>query len=144
MDFLKKCFPVSFMPTFTKSGGWFAFGIILHIVGGMILDSLIALLIVVQAAILSPLSFITFGLTGILSIILDVVLGLTAFGVWLYSIAGLVILILVFAKVIKVDSVEEVSTEAVETPVAEAEVAETPAVEVEAAETPTEETKDAE
>lgn len=95
MNVLKKIFPVSFMPTFLKSGGSLALGILLHIAAGIVYGIVAAILaILVLPLALSPL-------------------------VGLYLAAGIVIMILVFAKVIKVDEAEAVGAPAAETTDAE-------------------------
>ena len=106
MNVLKKIFPVSFMPTFLKSGGYLALGILLHFAAGIVCAPICAILaFTIIGAIVGPL-------------------------VGLYLTAGIVIMILVFAKVIKVDEAE-----AVEAPAAEAPAAEAPAAEAKAEET---------
>ena len=94
MDTLKKIFPVSFMPKFTKD------------VSGLI----IGILIYFGIGVAYPL------VCGILAIVgIGFLLGLLGPIVGLYNMAGIVILILVFAKVIKDETAEVVETTAEET-----------------------------
>lgn len=79
MDILKKIFPLSW--AFTKDVANFIIGILIYVVGGAIAGAIIGLL----AAI--PVIGIIFGLVGSL--------------IGIYSLAGIVIQILVFTKVLK-------------------------------------------
>ena len=87
MNVLKKIFPVSFLPTFTKSVGSLILGILLHIAAGIVCAPISAVLaLTIIGGIVGPL-------------------------VGLYLTAGIVILILVFAKVIKVEETAEAPAE---------------------------------
>jgi len=79
MDILKKIFPLSW--AFTKDVANLIIGILIYVVGGAIAGAIIGLL----AAI--PVIGIIFGLVGSL--------------IGIYSLAGIVIQILVFTKVLK-------------------------------------------
>ena len=88
MNFLKKFFPLSFkMAKDTKSFIW---GIVIYVVAPMIMG--------LVTAIIGFIPFIGF--------LLAAVLGFVGGLLGLYCLAGLVFLILVFAKVIKVDNLE--------------------------------------
>ncbi len=110
MDFLKKFFPLSFKLA-NKDG--FVKGIVIYALLWLLAPAVVGIVSIVVGFIL--------GLTIILApvgIVLGFVLGIAGFLASLYGLAGLVILILVYTNVIKLDApaAEETVEEA---PVAE-------------------------
>lgn len=107
MRTLKKFFPLSF--NFAKDGNKLAIGLLIY-VGAWLLGPFVAGLLV--GIVMAILGLVTCGLTtGLAAPIGGLVGGL----VGLYCIAGIVFLILVYAKVIKVDeAVVEADEEAKE------------------------------
>ena len=88
MNFMKKFFPLSFkMAKDTKSFIW---GIVIYVLAPMIVGAVTAII----------------GFIPVIGWVVAPVLGLAGGLLGLYCLAGLVILILVFAKVIKVDNLE--------------------------------------
>ena len=124
MNILKKIFPASFMPTFLKNGGWLALGIVVYWVSGFLVSFLTAPLFGPVQWIVGILNIIPF-LGTLIVLLINAVLSVVAIAFPLYCTAGIVILILVFAKVIKLDAADEVveveaAEEAAEEAVAEA------------------------
>ena len=90
MDVLKKIFPVSFIPKFTKDVGGLILGILAHFGAGIVCGIISGVLALIGIGlIIAPL-------------------------VGLYLTAGIVIMILVFAKVIKPEEAPAVEAEATE------------------------------
>ncbi|MBE6547707.1 MAG: hypothetical protein E7667_02350 [Ruminococcaceae bacterium] len=91
METLKKIFPLSFKPM--KSGADLAIGIIIYVVAGIIGAVLLA--------VAGWLAGIIGGIVAFLGTLIGIVLGAIGAIIDVYVIAGIVIQILVFTKVIK-------------------------------------------
>lgn len=87
MDALKKLFPLSWK--YAKDTSNFIIGIIIYLALGIIAGALVALSIFITEAI------------PVVGTVLSWLLGILSSLIELYTLAGIVILILVFAKVIK-------------------------------------------
>ena len=87
MDTLKKFFPISFK--YTSDGAQLAIGIIIYLVAGIIAGALIAIS-----------TFLT-GWIPAIGALIGWVLGIVSSLIGVYVIAGIVIQVLVFCKVLK-------------------------------------------